>query len=72
MGMVNPTNLDLTMTANIAQIASQFTDEATKKTVIAGLVNASQNSLIQDDKYSPNHFFSKKFVLQGSLPTELE
>jgi len=60
------------MTSNVSQIASQFTDVITKKTVIAGLVNASQNILIQDDKYSPSHFFSKKFVLQGSLPSELE
>ena len=72
MGMMIPMNLDLTMTSNVSQIANQFTDAATKKTVIAGLVSASQNSLIQDDKYSPNHFFTKKFVLQGSLPTEME
>ncbi len=72
MGVIIPENLDLTMTSNVLQIANQFTDMATKKIVIAGLVSASQNSLILDDKYSPNHFFTKKFILQGSLPTEME
>ncbi len=62
---------DISMTASIVQIINNIKDPALQTIVQKHIIRAASNSIIADDTYNTNHFFTKGLTFVGEIPEEL-